>query len=282
MNVAVSRAMENCVIVADLDFVSHVHSATSPARQLIEIASKNGVVMPAGQYLQAITSDWLRFDEWSAAQQRISNDILASESAPVHIVLPHGFALSETLRDAIAAASSKTEVVVFCDTSVAMELEDTQADLRLQDIDEGFTVVCGDLMWIGGRRESLVARLGHSAPRTLISSKLRGALAKRLTTPELSAILQLLGGRCPDCTASRALRALAGTIFAVCTEDEEHPPSRLEDPSVLQLLNQFGISCPQCGSRARAEKSPLGFRYSCSRDSRQCGDHLPTIDDILP
>jgi hypothetical protein len=282
LNVSVSRAMEKCVIVADLEFLRNIHPVTSPGHNLVEIAAARGTVVDAIDYLPTIRTDWIEFLDFESAQEAMSDDLNNCIDGPIQVFIPKGLALSPRFTRAIHDAASRMDVTICCDLASALAFEDSEADVRLQPVDEGFTLLSPSLLWAGGTAATLVARLTPRSAPTYMAPRTRARILQKLMSAELSRMMCGIAGRCPECGAQRSVRARGGTLIATCSDDSRHPVADLADAEVTALLERIELRCPDCGGPVRPTKTTIGFRYICSRKPETCGDDIPAIEDLFP
>ncbi len=164
LNVAVSRAQGKVVILADLDFVAERHGQRSPVRRLIEMALDDGAP-------RIDATDLLETDElvtWSCDWPEAVRRALEEAGSPgaVDISVPDESFAGPWLRSAVDDLCGRgVRVTVRAPAPVAIDLEETEADLRLRTLGPAPLAFVGDDVLVTGssRLDGPVIRVDSAA-----------------------------------------------------------------------------------------------------------------------
>ncbi len=163
MNVAISRARELLVVVADLSFMNETHSTGSPVRKLLGLVRSRGHViqcersglLPTSPHRMSVCN-W--DGDWGATLERFL-DVAQTNRDPIWInAADSAFLDSRTLDHLRDRATSGAHVVLAAPTEVVERLEDSEIDLKLSIARGGtFALAGNDAVLLAGSDEQASA-----------------------------------------------------------------------------------------------------------------------------
>lgn len=283
INVALSRARGKLVIIADCKFVRERHSSRSPSRRALRLLGETLKLDPTHVFAHEGTrKSW--YESLAGATDVIVRAIEAT-TQPVYVNVPEGVTLPEALLDLLRTApASGIPVTVFADFDTAVNLEESDADLRLLVLPAGFFVFAGSqFAAIGGRDSTspIVCLEEVAVVGALHRLCVGGVLAKPRPSADIEARLLSLCGRCPDCGDSRLPRQTGRNQWALQCKSHRHAATALSQTELQEIVTAIGTRCPQCDSQAIVRGSRGGYFLGCENFSNGCPGKLPHLHDIF-
>jgi hypothetical protein len=177
LNVAASRAKGKLVIVADLGFLDERHAHASPARQVVELATAAGApTIGATELVECIReSPLLWYQGWEHALTDSVEHSADADHFDVNVP-DESFAGRRLVRAVGGLAGRQCRVTVRAPAWVAVELEETDADLRLRTLGVAPLAFLGNEALVAGSRRP-------DGPAVRIASAALVSAARRVLLP---------------------------------------------------------------------------------------------------
>jgi hypothetical protein len=286
LNVAISRARAQLIVLANVTFVERRHPRSSPARTLIRSLAAMGRL----ERLEPTTLGRWETDSitwypgWPEAQGAIAAELRRSPRA-TFVNLPETFQPSEDLLDGLRRLSSGSgHVTVFAPVDVATRLEDSKVDLRLMVRPGGFfALLDGRIAFVGGASPvGPVGRVvGEGFAEVLGRLLLGPAAVAPAPSAEAEAAMARVGGRCGDCGGDRRPRRAAKGHWVLGCGTPGHQAVPLDRAALAAVAEALEVRCIDCGERAVAREAAGRPFLGCPRFGRGCPGRVPNLDDLF-
>jgi hypothetical protein len=287
LNVAISRARAQLIVLANVAFIERRHPRSSPARTLIRnLAGKGKLarVDPAdlGRWGSGDTITW--HAGWQQAQGVVAAELRRGPRV-AFVNLSERFPPDDDLLDAVRCLSGgASRVTVFAPVDIAARLEESLVDLRLMVRPGGFfALMDGRGAFVGGTSpDGPVAHIvGEKVVEVLRRLLLGAAAVAPAPSAEAEAALARVGGRCGDCGADRRPRRATRGRWVLGCGDPDHQPVAIDRAVLAALAEALEVRCVDCGERAVAREAGGHPFLGCPRYGRGCRGRVPGLDELF-
>jgi len=287
LNVALSRAKEQIIIIANKEFMKESYAEYSPLINLFSILNEFSEThnVQSLDYLNNYSDNsFKKFTVNNIDEEFFGALKILGRSLDINLYQENN--LSDSFLIKLKESIPNWEdATLFTDFEVGKHFEELDCDIRLMPKPLGFFALLEkNKVFISGTdlKVGLAILEGERITdlwQTLIvGDDLRGLSPNSQIEQKIKEVC----GRCSVCGEDRRLfMSNGGKPSIACCIDEKHSMVVLDDYKITDLFDKLDIKCRICGSKASVKSTNNEIYINCQKASGKCTGDFPNINSIF-